>query len=139
MEHPEKYQPKIIIADLDYDSYLLQLHREIVANKIAEDQDNPNPFRGNIVEDNIKIIVNDTNDLYYVLKHFEKKIDLGIYEYVIIGDPHVLGYKYDTLQSMCRDMKYHTKIIQIKDWIICLINIKDNNKLIIKDNKLAVI
>ncbi len=139
MEYTDDYEPKIIIADGDYDSYLLQLHREIVANKLAEDRDAPNPFRERIIEDNIKIVVNDTNDLHYALKHFEKKIELGIYDYVIIGDPNVLGYKYDTLQSMCVDMNYYTKLIKTKDWIICLINISENNKLIVENNRLVII
>jgi hypothetical protein len=74
-----------------------------------------------------------------VLNLFEKKIELGIYDYVIVGDPHVIGYNYDTLQSMCGDIKYYTKLIKTKDWIICTININDNNKLIIENNKLVVI
>jgi len=139
MEYTDDYEPKIIIADADYDSYLLQLHREIIANKLAEDHDTPNPFREHIIEDNVKIAVNDTNDLHYALKHFEKKIELEIYKYVIVGDPHVLGYNYDTLQSICTDINYNTKVIQTKDWIICLININEENKLIIKNNRLVVI
>ena len=139
MEYTDDYKPKITIADVEYDSYLLQLHREIVASCIAEDRDSPNPFREKIVEDNVKTVVNDTNDLHYALKHFEKKIELGIYDYVIVGDPHVIGYNYDTLQSMCGDIKYYTKLIKTKDWIICTININDNNKLIIENNKLVVI
>lgn len=139
MEYTDDYKPKITIVDTEYDSYLLQLHREIVSNKIAENRDSPNPFRAKIVEDNVKTVINDTNDLHYALKHFEKKIELGIYDYVIVGDPHVIGYNYDTLQSMCRDIKYYTKAIQTKDWIICLINIKDSNKLIIENNRLVVI
>jgi hypothetical protein len=139
MEYTDDYKPKITIADVEYDSYLLQLHREIVSNKIAEDRDSPNPFRATIIEDNVKTVINDTNDLHYALKHFEKKIELGIYDYVIVGDPHVIGYNYDTLQSMCGDIKYYTKLIKTKDWIICTININDNNKLIIENNKLVVI
>lgn len=139
MEYTDDYEPKMIIADADYDSYLLQLHREIVANKLAEDRDSPNPFRERIVEDNVKIVVNDTNDLHYALKHFEKKIELGIYEYVIVGDPHVLGYKYDSLQGICADINYNTVVIQTKDWIICLININEENKLIIENNRLVIV
>ena len=83
MEYTDDYKPKITIADVEYDSYLLQLHREIVSNKIAEDRDSPNPFRATIIEDNVKTVINDTNDLHYALKHFEKKIELGIYDYEI--------------------------------------------------------
>jgi hypothetical protein len=139
MEYTNEYEPRIIIDDAYYDSYLLQLHREIVASCIAEDRDSPNPFREKIVEDNVKTVVNDTNDLHYALKYFEKQIDLKKHEYVIIGDPNSIGYKYESLQHMCKDIKYYTKLIQTKDWIICTININDNNKLIIENNKLVVI
>jgi hypothetical protein len=139
MEYTNQYEPRIIIDDGYYDSYLLQLHREIVANKIAEDQDPPNPFRKEIVEDNVKIVVNNTNDLHYALKYFEKRIDREEHKYVIVGDPNSVGYKYESLQRMCEDIKYYTTLIKTKDWIICTININDNNKLIIENNKLVVI
>ena len=67
------YEPKIIIREEQYQEYLLSLHRTL--GNLAENRDPPNPFRSLLEEgDNLKIIVNDTNDLRHCIKEFEQKI-----------------------------------------------------------------
>jgi len=137
MEYEDYYEPKIIIGKELYDDYLLQLHREVSYN-IAVNLDPPNPFRSNIEEGNIRILVNDTNDLHWALKYCERKIIEKEYEYVIIGDPNTIGYSSDVLENMCDDIKLETQIIKNKDWIICMININNRDNIIIKDNKIVI-
>ena len=128
------YEPRTIISPEQYDEYLLDLHRTLAT--IAEDHDPPNPFRGLIEEgDNIKVVVNDTNDLHFCIEHFEKKIAANEIEHVIIGDPHTLGYTIEALERMVENTS--AEFTKSKQWIIVKLN-TSNKKLVIKNRKLKV-
>jgi len=130
------YEPKIIIREEQYQEYLLNLHRTL--GNLAENRDPPNPFRSLLEEgDNLKIIVNDTNDLRHCIKEFEQKILDGDLEYVIIGDPHTHGYGFQLLDKMVEDLDLPIKWRKDKQWIIVEINI-DNKQLVIENNKLKI-
>ena len=130
------YEPKIIIREEQYQEYLLSLHRTL--GNLAENRDPPNPFRSLIEEgDNLKIIVNDTNDLRHCIKEFEQKILDGDLEYVIIGDPHTYGYGFQLLDKMVEDLDLPIRWRKDKQWIIVEINI-DNKQLVIENNKLKI-
>jgi len=130
------YEPKIIIREEQYQEYLLNLHRTL--GNLAENRDPPNPFRSLLEEgDNLKIIVNDTNDLRHCIKEFEQKILDGDLEYVIIGDPHTYGYGFQLLDKMVEDLELPIKWRKDKQWIIVEINI-DNKQLVIENNKLKI-
>jgi hypothetical protein len=137
MEYSESYVPKTIIGKEMYDDYLLQLHREISYN-LAENIDPPNPFRGPITDGNVKILVNDTNDLHWGLTYCENKILADEYEYVIIGDPHTIGYTIDILERMKSEMSIPATFIKTKEWIIFLLNISENDKLTIQNNEIVI-
>lgn len=130
------YEPKIIIREEQYQEYLLSLHRTL--GNLAENRDPPNPFRSLLEEgDNLKIIVNDTNDLRHCIKEFEQKILDGDLEYVIIGDPHTYGYGFQLLDKMVEDLDLPIRWRKDKQWIIVEINI-DNKQLVIENNKLKI-
>lgn len=130
------YEPKIIIREEQYQEYLLNLHRTL--GNLAENRDPPNPFRSLLEEgDNLKIIVNDTNDLRHCIKEFEQKILDGDLEYVIIGDPHTYGYGFQLLDKMVEDLDLPITWRKDKQWIIVEINI-DNKQLVIENNKLKI-
>ena len=130
------YQPKIIITPEQYDSHLLNLHREI--GFISENRDPPNPFRGLLEEgNNLKIVVNDTNDLRFCVKHFEERITDGEFEHVIIGDPNSFGYGFQILDKMLEDIKISASWNKNKQWIFVMLNI-NNKKLIIEHGKIRV-
>lgn len=130
------YEPKIIIREEQYQQYLLDLHRTL--GYLAENRDPPNPFRSLLEEgDNLKIIVNDTNDLHHCIKEFEQKILDGDLQYVIIGDPHTYGYGMEILDKMTQDVSLPINWSKDKHWIIIEINI-DNKKLVIENNKLKI-
>ena len=133
MEH---YQPKIIIRNEQYEEYLLDLHRSL--GYMAENRDPPNPFRSLLEEgDNLKIIVNDTNDLHHCIKEFEDKIKEGELENVIIGDPHTFGYGFELLDKMIEDVDIPCVWMKDKRWIIIMLNI-DDKKLIIEQSRIRV-
>ena len=130
------YEPKIIIREEQYQEYLLNLHRTL--GNLAENRDPPNPFRSLLEEgDNLKIIVNDTNDLHHCIKEFEQKILDGDLEYVIIGDPHTYGYGFQLLDKMVENLDLPIRWRKDKQWIIVEINI-DNKQLVIENNKLKI-
>lgn len=130
------YEPKIIIREEQYQEYLLSLHRTL--GNLAENRDPPNPFRSLLEEgDNLKIIVNDTNDLRHCIKEFEQKILDGDLEYVIIGDPHTYGYGFQLLDKMVEDLDLPIRWRKDKQWIIVEINI-DNKQIVIENNKLKI-
>lgn len=130
------YEPKIIIREEQYQEYLLNLHRTL--GNLAENRDPPNPFRSLLEEgDNLKIIVNDTNDLRHCIKEFEQKILDGDLEYVIIGDPHTYGYGFKLLDKMVENLDLPIRWRKDKQWIIVEINI-DNKQLVIENNKLKI-
>ena len=131
-----EYQPKIIIREEQYQEYLLDFHRTLGYQ--AENRDPPNPFRSLLQEgDNLKIIVNDTNDLRHCIKEFEQKILDGDLEHVIIGDPHTFGYGFDLIEKMIEDVELPISWSKDKRWITVMINI-DNKKLIIEQSRIKV-
>jgi hypothetical protein len=131
------YEPKRIIMPEWYDEYELMLHRELAS--YAKNLDSPNPFRKAITETiGIKIVLNDTNDLPFVVKHFEEKIDDGIEETVIIGDPAPLGYSLEVLDRLNDESKYSSRYIRNKEWIIYMINIDEHKDLYIEDGKFQI-
>ena len=130
------YQPKIIIREEQYQEYLLDFHRTL--GYLAENRDPPNPFRSLLEEgDNLKIIVNDTNDLRHCIKEFEQKILDGDLENVIIGDPHTFGYGFDLLDKMIEDVEVPIHYFKDKRWITVMINI-DNKNLVIEQSRIRV-
>lgn len=132
----EDYEPKNVIRHEQYDSYLLDLHRTIA--NFAEDRDPPSPFRGLIEEgDNIRIVVNDTNDLRFCIEHFQKRILDGELEHVIIGDPHTIGYSFDAIERMTSDLDISADWSRDKDWIIIKLNTVDK-KIVIENRKIRV-
>lgn len=135
MNYDNEYTPKIIIAEDYYDDYMLELHREL--STIAENKDPPNPFRPKLEEGNVKIVINDTNDLHWCIKYFERKIIDGELKYVIIGDPNSFGYGDTILDNMSKDINLSFDYMKSKQWIITMINI-DNKKLIIENNRLNI-
>jgi hypothetical protein len=131
----DEYAPRIIIQHDMYDDYLLDLHRTL--GYMAENRDPPNPFRGLIEEgDNLKIAINDTNDLHFCIKHFERKILDGELESVIIGDPHTFGYGLEILDKMCEDLEVPVKWSRDKRWITVMLN--TSGKLVIEHGKIRV-
>ena len=135
MNYSNEYTPKIIIAEDCYDDYMLELHREL--STIAENKDSPNPFRPKLEEGNVKIVINDTNDLHWCIKYFERKIIDGELKYVIIGDPNSFGYGDIILDNISKDINLSVDYIKSKRWIITMINI-NSKKLIIKNNRLDI-
>ena len=132
-----EYEPKRIIMPEMYDEYELLLHRELAS--YAVNLDPPNPFRKSIMESpDIKIIVNDTNDLPFVIKHFETQVEDNKYTTVIIGDPAPLGYSLDVLDRLNDESPYKSRFIRNKDWIIYMINIDVHEKLYIEDGKFVI-
>ncbi len=132
----EDYEPKNVIRHEEYDNYLLDLHRTIA--NFAEDRDPPSPFRGLIEEgDNIRIVVNDTNDLRFCIEHFQKRILDGELEHVIIGDPHTIGYSVDAIERMTSDLEISADWSRDKDWIIIKLNTVDK-KIVIENRKIRV-
>ena len=130
------YQPKIIIREEQYQEYLLDFHRTL--GYLAENRDPPNPFRSLLEEgDNLKIIVNDTNDLRHCIKEFEQKILDGDLEHVIIGDPHTFGYGFDLLDKMIEDVELPISWSKDKRWITVMINIHNKN-LVIEQSRIRV-
>ena len=130
------YQPKVVIREEQYQEYLLDLHRTIA--NFAEDRDPPSPFRGLIEEgDNIRIVVNDTNDLRFCIEHFQKRILDGELEHVIIGDPHTIGYSIDAIERMTSDLEISADWSRDKDWIIIKLNTVDK-KIVIENRKIRV-
>jgi hypothetical protein len=130
------YQPKIIIREEQYQEYLLDFHRTL--GYLSENRDSPNPFRSLLEEgDNLKIVVNDTNDLRHCIKEFEQKILDGDLEHVIIGDPHTFGYGFDLIEKMIEDVELPISWSKDKRWITIMINI-DNKKLIIEQSRIKV-
>lgn len=134
----DNYVPRKIMSGEDCEDYMLLLHRELAS--IAKNYDPPNPFRGLISHDeSLEIVVNDTNDLHWLIAFYEEKIIDGDASHVILADPNSYGYRFDTLDKMCDDRKVPCYYVKNKDWIIFMLNTKDNEKLILKDGKLAVI
>ena len=132
----DDYQPKVIIREEQYQEYLLDLHRTL--GYLAENRDPPNPFRSLLEEgDNLKIIINDTNDLRFCIKEFEDKIKEGELEHVIIGDPHTFGYGFQLLDKMVEDVDIPVDWIKDKRWIIIKLNI-DDKKLVIEQSRIRV-
>ena len=132
----EDYEPKNVIRHEEYYNYLLDLHRTIA--NFAEDRDPPSPFRGLIEEgDNIRIVVNDTNDLRFCIEHFQKRILDGELEHVIIGDPHTIGYSIDAIERMTSDLEISADWSRDKDWIIIKLNTVDK-KIVIENRKIRV-
>ena len=132
----EDYEPKIIIRQEQYENYLLDLHRTI--GYMSENRDPPNPFRSLLEEgDNLKIIVNDTNDLRFCIEHFERKISDGELTNVIIGDPHTFGYSLESLDKMIENINVPISYLRDKKWIIVMLN-TDNKMLVIEDGKIRV-
>ena len=132
----EDYEPKNVIRHEEYDNYLLDLHRTIA--NFAEDRDPPSPFRGLIEEgDNIRIVVNDTNDLRFCIEHFQKRILDVELERVIIGDPHTIGYSIDAIERMTSDLEISADWSRDKDWIIIKLNTVDK-KIVIENRKIRV-
>lgn len=132
------YEPKIILKDFEYGEHLTSLYKEVA--HLSENLDPPNPFSSSITSaDNLKIVVNDTNDLRFCIKHFENKIKNKEYEHVIIGDPNSFGYGDTLLQHMIDDVEIPIKYIKGLRWILVLINISDDTKLTIKNTKVQVI
>jgi hypothetical protein len=135
----EEYTPKRIISEVDYDNYLLMLHRELANLKIIENTDPPSPFRKFLLqEEDIKIVINDTNDLYYCIRYFVDQIQNDEIKHAIIGDPYTLGYKHDVLDKMTGDFNLPVSFVKNKDWIIALINITDSESIIIEDSTIRV-
>ena len=133
----DDYQPKIIIREEQYQEYLLDLHRTL--GYLAENRDPPNPFRSLLEEgENLKIIVNDTNDLHHCIKEFEYKIKEGELEHVIIGDPHTFGYGFQLIETMIDDVDIPVDWIKDKRWIIIKLNIDDNKKLVIEQSRIRI-
>jgi len=132
----EDYEPRIIIRQEQYDEYLLNLHRHI--GYFAENKDPPNPFRGLLeVGENLKIIVNDTNDLRFCIKHFEQKILDKELENVIIGDPHTFGYGEELIEKMLEDVSMPYSWIRDRQWISIMLN-TNRNELVIEHGKIRV-
>jgi hypothetical protein len=137
MEYSESYVPKRVIGKEMYDDYLLQLHREI-AHNLAKSLDPPNPFRGTIEEGNVKILLNDTNDLHWALTYCEKKIHAEEYKYIIMGDPNTIGYSMSILERMESELSIPGTFIKTKEWIIFLLNTNEFDKLIIEKNEIVI-
>lgn len=132
----DQYEPKIIITPEQYDSHLLNLHREV--GYLCENRDPPNPFRGLLEEgDNLRIAINDTNDLRFCVKHFEERIADGEFEHVIIGDPNAFGYGFELLDKILEDVEIPAEWNKNKQWIFILLN-TDKNKLVIEHGKIRV-
>lgn len=132
----ENYEPRIIISPENYDSHLLDLHRQLA--QFAENLDPPNPFRGLLEEgDNIKIAINDTNDLHFCIKYFEKKILDGELTNVVIGDPHTVGYSFEAIEKMAEEISIVVDWNKNKDWIIVMLNTTIDN-LVIEHGKIRV-
>lgn len=130
------YQPKVIIREEQYQEYLLDLHRTL--GYMAENRDEPNPFRSLLEEgDNLKIIVNDTNDLKYCIDAFVENIKDGKLEHVIIGDPHTFGYGFQLLDKMVEQVDIPCAWSKDKSWILIMLNI-DNKKLVIEQSRIRV-
>ena len=132
-----EYEPKRIIMPEMYDEYELLLHRELASYAVTLDP--PNPFRKSIMESpDVKIVVNDTNDLPFVIKHFETQVEDNKYTTVIIGDPAPLGYSLDVLDRLNDESPLVSRYIRNKDWIIYMINIDAHEKLYIEDGKFVI-
>lgn len=132
----DDYEPRVIISPEWYESYLIDLHRTL--SYTAECKDSPNPFRSLLQEgDNLKVVINDTNDLRYCIKHFEQKILNEELEHVIIGDPHTYGYGFQLLDKMIEDITVPASYTKDKSWILVMLN-TDNKKLVIEDGKIRV-
>ena len=132
----EPYEPKIIITPEQYDSHLLNLHRTV--GYMCENRDPPNPFRSLLEEgDNIKLVINDTNDLNYCIKHFEERMEDGEFQHVIIGDPHAFGYGTEILDKMTANLSVPVSWLKDKQWILILLN-TDKEKLVIEHGKIRV-
>ena len=132
----ENYEPRIIISPENYDSHLLDLHRQLA--QFADNLDPPNPFRGLLEEgDNIKIAINDTNDLHFCIKYFEKKILDGELTNVVIGDPHTIGYSFEAIEKMTEEISIVVDWNKNKDWIVVMLNTTTDN-LVIEHGKIRV-
>ena len=137
MRSDKDYEPKIIISPEDYDDYLLMFHRELL--RIGENLDPPSPFRSELRDgENVKVVINDTNDLHYCIEHFCDEISNGKLTHVIVGDPATLGYKFETLDKMCLDFDLPVRYFKNKEWIIVLINITVDEKITVENSTINV-
>lgn len=134
----EEYEPKRIISEEDYDSYLLMLHRDLA--RIAENLDPPNPFRGLVEEsEGMAVRINDTNDLPYAISYMENHlIDEKGYRHIILADPRPIGYSNDLLETISKSTIYPCQWFKTKEWIIFFINTNEDYKLVIYNNKFFI-
>lgn len=135
----DEYEPHLIMTPEDYDEYLLMLHRDLASN-MAINLDPPNPFRGMVEEsENLAIRINDTNDLPYAISYMEKKLigEQG-FTHVILADPRPIGYSNDLLDTLAENTTYPCQWYKTKEWIIFILNTKDDYKLVIKENKFFI-
>lgn len=133
----DNYEPRVIIPEEHKTEYLISLHRTL--GYTAENLDPPSPFRGLLEEgDNLKIVLNDTNDLRHCIKEFEDKILEGELKHVIIGDPHTFGYGVQILDKMLEDVSIPAFWEKDKQWILVKLNIVAENKLIIEESRIRI-
>ena len=83
-------------------------------------------------------MINDTNDLHYCIEHFYDMIENGDTKHVIVGDPGTNGYKFEILDAMCDDFDIPVSYVKNKDWIIVMINISNDDKMIIEQSQLQI-
>lgn len=133
----EEYEPKLIIAEEQYDEYLLMLHRDLA--RMAEVLDPPNPFRGLVNEsEGLAVRINDTNDLPYAISYMENKIEDKEFNKIILADPHPIGYSYELLEKFAETTKFPCQWFKTKNWIIFFINTNEDCKLVIQHNKFFI-
>jgi hypothetical protein len=133
----DNYEPKLILTPEQYDSYLLMLHRDLAI--MADNLDPPNPFRGMVDEsEGLAIRINDTNDLPYAIQYMENKIEDKEFDKIILADPRPIGYKYELLEKFAETTRFPCQWFKTNDWIIFILNTKDDYKLVIQDNKFFI-
>jgi hypothetical protein len=127
------YEPKVIISNSQIQDFQLLMAREL-ANYIRS-EDPPNPFRGPLESsDHVKIALNKTNDLKYMVDHWISEIKNGDADIVLLGDPFRHGYSMQVINKIADACDVPCNYIVAKDWIVFCLNLKDMTSLYIKDS-----
>lgn len=131
----DEYEPKIIIGDNQIPDFQLLMARELAMYIRSEDP--PSPFRGPLEStDQVKMVINNTNDLKYQVDHWMNEIKNGNENIVLIGDPFRQGYGMQAINSIANLCDIPCNYIVNDSWIIFCLNISDLSALYIKDSAL---
>lgn len=129
------YEPKIILDERQLPDFELLMARELAM--YIQSDDPPSPFRGPLEStDEVKMVINNTNDLKFQVEHWISEIKNGANDVVLIGDPFRHGYSMQIINNIAELCDIPCNYIVAKDWIIFCLNIADLSKLRIKDSKL---